>query len=37
MNRRLFMKSLAAGVASLAHLPLVRAALPKMKITRIRA
>jgi L-alanine-DL-glutamate epimerase-like enolase superfamily enzyme len=37
MNRRLFVKSLAAGAASLAHLPLVRAALPKMKITRIRA
>ncbi|MGD1068996.1 MAG: mandelate racemase/muconate lactonizing enzyme family protein [Bryobacteraceae bacterium] len=36
MNRRLFMKSLA-GAASLAHLPLVQAALPKMKITRVRA
>ena len=37
MNRRLFVKSVAVGAASLAHLPLVQAALPKMKITRVRA
>ncbi len=37
MNRRLFVKSVAAGAAGLAHLPLVQAALPKMKITRVRA
>src|SRR6266513_1089101 len=37
MNRRLFLKSMAAGVYAFAHLPLAQAALPKMKITRIRA
>ena len=37
MNRRFFLKSLAAGVYAFAHLPLLRAALPKMKITRVRA
>src|SRR6185437_16629459 len=38
MNRRTFLKSLAAAsTASLAHLPLLNAALPKMKITRVRA
>src|SRR5450755_4230150 len=38
MNRRLFGKSLAAaGVSAFAHLPLMQAALPKMKITRVRA
>src|SRR6201984_1058211 len=36
MNRRLFFKTMAAGVYAFANLPL-RAALPKMKITRIRA
>lgn len=38
MNRRAFLKSLAAAsAASLAGLPRVQAALPKMKITRVRA
>src|SRR5712691_1894559 len=37
MNRRLFLKSMAAGVYAFAHLPMLQAALPKMKITRIRA
>src|SRR5579862_9684846 len=38
MNRRAFLKSLAAASAtSLAGLPHVQAALPKMKITRVRA
>src|SRR5471030_3377705 len=38
MNRRLFGKSLAAaGVSCFAHLPLMQAAIPKMKITRVRA
>jgi L-alanine-DL-glutamate epimerase-like enolase superfamily enzyme len=38
MNRRTFLKSLAAAsTATLAHLPLLQAALPKMKITRVRA
>jgi galactonate dehydratase len=38
MNRRTFLKSLAAAsAASLTHLPLLQAALPKMKITRVRA
>ena len=38
MNRRTFLKSLAAASAvSLTHLPLLQAALPKMKITRVRA
>ena len=36
MNRRLFFKTMAAGVYAFANLPL-RAALPKMKITRVRA
>ena len=38
MNRRHFLKSMAAtGVCAFAHLPLLRAALPKMLITRVRA
>jgi L-alanine-DL-glutamate epimerase-like enolase superfamily enzyme len=37
MNRRWFLKSLAAAPAGLAALPRVQAALPKMKITRVRA
>jgi galactonate dehydratase len=38
MNRRLFLKSMAAaGAGALAGYPLLNAALPKMKITRIRA
>src|SRR2546423_6622678 len=38
MNRRIFLKSMAAaGVCSLADLPKLQAALPKMKITRVRA
>jgi L-alanine-DL-glutamate epimerase-like enolase superfamily enzyme len=38
MNRRLFVKSMAAaGASALANLPLAQAALPKMKITRVRA
>jgi galactonate dehydratase len=36
MNRRLFLKSMAAAYG-FAHLPLMQAALPKMKITRVRA
>ena len=36
MNRRLFLKSMAAGVYAFAHLPMLQAALPKMKITRVR-
>lgn len=38
MNRRLFLKSMAAaGATALSRYPLLQAALPKMKITRIRA
>src|SRR6201993_4351098 len=37
MKRRLFLKSMAAGVYAFVQLPLLQAALPKMKITRIRA
>src|SRR2546430_4187442 len=37
MNRRLFLKWMAAGVYAFAHLPKLQAALPKMKITRVRA
>jgi galactonate dehydratase len=37
MKRRLFLKSIAVGVYQFAHLPLVQAAMPKMKIRRIRA
>src|SRR3982074_974689 len=38
MDRRLFLKSIAAaGASAFAHLPLMQAALPKMKITRVRA
>ena len=37
MKRRYFLKSMAAGVCGLAHLPLVASGLPKMKITRVRA
>src|SRR4051812_11641289 len=38
MNRRLFLKSMAAGgVYAFAHVSLLHAALPKMKITRVRA
>ena len=37
MNRRTFLKSMgAASVASLAGLPRIQAALPKMKVTRVR-
>src|ERR1700712_2910431 len=37
-NRRLFLKTIAAsGVTALSRYPLLQAALPKMKITRIRA
>ena len=37
MNRRLFLNTLAAtSAASLVRLPLAQAALPKMKITRVR-
>ena len=38
MNRRLFLKSMAAvGATTLSRYPLLQAAMPKMKITRIRA
>ena len=37
MNRRSFVRSLAAPGVGLAALPQVRAAVPKMKITRVRA
>jgi len=38
MNRRTFLQSVAAAsTASLANLPLLNAAMPKMKITRVRA
>ena len=37
MKRRLFLKWLAAGVYAFGRLPLLQAALPKMKITRVRA
>jgi galactonate dehydratase len=38
MHRRAFLQSLAAAsTATLANLPLLHAALPKMKITRVRA
>src|SRR3954468_15961168 len=38
MNRRLFLKSMAAGgVYAFTHVSLLYAALPKMKITRVRA
>ena len=37
MNRRLFLKSMAAVAYGFTHLPLLQAALPKMKITRVRA
>ena len=37
MNRRFFLKAMAAGVYAFANLPLLQAALPKMKVTRIRA
>jgi len=38
MNRRNFLQSLAAGsAATLTGLPLLQAAMPKMKITRVRA
>src|SRR5256885_9134796 len=37
MNRRLFLKSMPAGVYAFAHLPMLQTALPKMKITRVRA
>ncbi|MCU1326771.1 MAG: Mandelate racemase/muconate lactonizing enzyme N-terminal domain protein [Bryobacterales bacterium] len=37
-NRRLFLKTIAAsGVSALSRYPLLQAAMPKMKITRIRA
>src|SRR5258707_9282643 len=36
MERRHFLKAMATGVCALADVPLLRAALPKMKITRIR-
>ena len=37
MRRRLFLKSVAAGVYAFARAPLLYAALPKMKIRRVRA
>ena len=37
MKRRLFLEWMAAGVYWFGHLPLLQAALPKMKITRVRA
>jgi len=37
MKRRFFLKSIAAGVYAFTHLSLLEAALPKMKITRVRA
>ncbi|HKW33548.1 MAG TPA: hypothetical protein VJN92_11125 [Candidatus Acidoferrum sp.] len=37
MNRRSFLKTMAAGAYAFAHAPLLYAALPKMKITRVRA
>ena len=37
MNRRFFLKAMAAAVYAFANLPLLRAALPKMKVTRVRA
>jgi L-alanine-DL-glutamate epimerase-like enolase superfamily enzyme len=37
MQRRTFLKSLAATAAGFAALPRMQAALPKMKITRVRA
>jgi len=37
MNRRFFLKAMAAAVYAFANLPLLQAALPKMKVTRIRA
>jgi len=37
MNRRLFLKAMGIGVYAFANLPFLQAALPKMKITRIRA
>ena len=37
MKRRYFLQAMAAGWCALAHVPLLRAALPKMKITRVRA
>src|ERR1700746_1172834 len=37
MNRRFFLKSMAGGVCASAHAPVLQAALPKMKITRVRA
>ena len=37
MNRRRFLQSTAAGMCAFAHAPLLGAALPKMKITRVRA
>jgi len=37
VNRRSFVRSLAAPAVGLAALPQVRAAVPKMKITRVRA
>ena len=37
MNRRVFIQSLAtSSIATLAHLPRLQAAVPKMKITRVR-
>src|SRR5262245_13654240 len=36
MNRRTFLKALMASGASLTGLPLMQAAVPKMKITRVR-
>ena len=37
MNRRKFIQSLAVGAAGVVGTRLVNAALPKMKITRVRA
>ena len=37
MNRRLFFRTLAAGSAAAASVPPAVAAIPKMKVTRVRA
>src|SRR5438552_19062469 len=37
MNRRLFLKSMAAGLYAFSHLPMLQAALPQLQVTRVRA
>src|SRR5438105_7538701 len=37
MDRRTFLQTMVAGVCAFTHLSLLEAALPKMKITRVRA